>query len=276
MAAWIAGGRSASRGEQGSQVILFLERGINLSQRRVIVVTGASRGIGRAIAVEMAGPQTDIIVNYNSSPEAARQTATLVESKGGTPDLKQFNVADPEAVKSAFKQILAAHGRVDVLVNNAGIAKDNILVMMKPEEWDDVIDTNLKGAFLCSQAVIKAMMRQRHGRIVNVTSVVGVIGNAGQSNYSAAKAGIIGLTRSLAREIISRNITVNAVAPGFIETDMTMSIPQKSREALLEQIPAARCGTPEEVASAVAFLASDAAAYITGQVLHVNGGMFMG
>jgi len=247
-----------------------------LSGRRVIVVTGASRGIGRAIAVEMAGPETDVIVNYNSSPAAAEQTAALVEGKGGTPDLMQFSVADPAAVKTAFKQILDAHGRVDVLVNNAGIAKDNLLAMMKPAEWDDVMDTNLKGAFLCSQAVIKAMMRQRCGRIVNVTSVVGVIGNAGQCNYSAAKAGIIGFTRSLAREIISRNITVNAVAPGFIETDMTLAIPQKARDALLEQIPAARYGTAEDIAAAVAFLASDSAGYITGQVIHVNGGMFMG
>ena len=247
-----------------------------MNERRVIVVTGASRGIGRAVAVRMAGPQTDVVVNYNSSPDAAGQTAALVESREGTPHLMQFSVADPESVKSAFKQILSEFGRVDVLVNNAGIAKDNILAMMKTEEWDAVMDTNLKGAFLCSQAVIKAMMRQRVGRIVNVTSVVGVIGNAGQSNYSAAKAGIIGFTRSLAREIISRNITVNAVAPGFIETDMTMSIPEKSREALLAQIPAARYGTPEEVASAVAFLASDEAAYITGQVLHINGGMYMG
>jgi 3-oxoacyl-[acyl-carrier protein] reductase len=247
-----------------------------LSERRVIVVTGASRGIGRAIAVEMAGPQTDIIVNYNSSPDAAAQTAALVEGKGGTPRLMQFSVADPDAVKAAFKQIVSNLGRVDVLVNNAGIAKDNLLAMMKSNEWDDVMNTNLKGAFLCSQAVIKTMMRQRCGRIVNVTSVVGVIGNAGQCNYSAAKAGIIGFTRSLAREIISRNITVNAVAPGFIDTDMTLAISQKSREALLEQIPAARYGTAEEVAAAVAFLASDAAAYITGQVLHVNGGMFMG
>ena len=247
-----------------------------MSGRRVIVVTGASRGIGRAIAVEMAGPETDVIVNYNSSPAAAEQTAALVEGKGGTPDLMQFSVADPAAVKTAFKQILDAHGRVDVLVNNAGIAKDNLLAMMKPAEWDDVMDTNLKGAFLCSQAVIKAMMRQRCGRIVNVTSVVGVIGNAGQCNYSAAKAGIIGFTRSLAREIISRNITVNAVAPGFIETDMTLAIPQKARDALLEQIPAARYGTAEDIAAAVAFLASDSAGYITGQVIHVNGGMFMG
>jgi 3-oxoacyl-[acyl-carrier protein] reductase len=188
----------------------------------------------------------------------------------------QFSVADPAAVKAAFKHILDAHGRVDVLVNNAGISKDNLLALMKPGEWDDVMDTNLKGAFLCSQAVIKPMMRRHFGRIVNVTSVVGVIGNAGQCNYSAAKAGIIGFTRSVAREIISRNITVNAVAPGFIETDMTLAIPQKSREALLSQIPAARYGTPEDVAAAVAFLASDAAGYITGQVIHVNGGMFMG
>jgi len=247
-----------------------------LSEQRVIVVTGASRGIGRSIAVEMAGPKNHIIVNYNSSPEAAKQTAALVVSRGAGSTLMQFSVADPAAVKAAFKQILDAHGRVDVLVNNAGIAKDNLLALMKPSEWDDVMDTNLKGAFLCSQAVIKAMMRRRYGRIINVTSVVGVIGNAGQCNYSAAKAGIIGLTRSLAREIISRNITVNAVAPGFIETDMTLAIPQKSREALLSQIPAARYGSPQDVAAAVAFLASDAAGYITGQVIHVNGGMFMG
>jgi len=224
----------------------------------------------------MAGPQSHIIVNYNSSPEAAKQTSALVESRGGASTAMQFNVADPTAVKAAFKQIIDAHGRVDVLVNNAGIAKDNLLALMKTGEWDDVLDTNLKGAFLCSQAVIKPMMRRHYGRIVNVTSVVGVIGNAGQCNYSAAKAGIIGLTRSLAREIISRNITVNAVAPGFIETEMTLAIPQKSREALLSQMPAARHGAPQDVAAAVAFLASDAAGYITGQVIHVNGGMFMG
>ena len=247
-----------------------------MSEQRVIVVTGASRGIGRAIAVEMAGAQTQIIVNYNSSPEAARQTAELIEGKGGRSTLMQFSVADADAVKTAFKQIVDAHGRVDVLVNNAGIAKDNLLALMKPTEWDDVINTNLKGAFLCSQAVIKPMMRQRWGRIVNVTSVVGVIGNAGQCNYSAAKAGIIGFTRSLAREIISRNITVNAVAPGFIETDMTTAMTERARAALLEQIPAARSGAPEDVAAAVAFLASEAAGYITGQVIHVNGGMFMG
>ena len=247
-----------------------------MSDQRIIVVTGASRGIGRAIAVEMAGQKTHVIVNYNSSPEAAKETAVLVESRGATSTAMQFSVADPDAVKKAFKQILDEHKRVDVLVNNAGMARDNLLALMSPAEWDQVMDTNLKGAFLCSQAVIKPMIRQRRGRIVNVTSVVGVTGNPGQCNYSAAKAGIIGLTRSLAREVVSRNITVNAVAPGFIETDMTLAIPQKSREALLAQIPAARYGAPEDVAAAVAFLASDAAGYITGQILHVNGGMFMG
>ncbi len=247
-----------------------------MSERRVVVVTGASRGIGRAIAVQMAVPESDVIVNYNSSPDAARETAVLVGAKGAAAHLNKFNVSDPGAVKTAFKEILDAHGRIDILINNAGIAKDNLLALMKPTEWDDVMNTNLKGAFLCSQAVIKAMMRQRYGRIVNVTSVVGVIGNAGQCNYSAAKAGIIGFTRSLAREIISRNITVNAVAPGFIETDMTLALPEKAREGLLAQIPAARYGTPEDVAAAVAFLASDVAGYITGQVIHVNGGMFMG
>ena len=250
--------------------------GLHLSEKRVVVVTGASRGIGRAIAVNLAGPETHVIVNYNSSPDAAEQTTALIEGKGGTASARKFSVADPGEVKGAFKEILDEYGRVDVLVNNAGIAKDNLLALMKTTEWDEVLDTNLKGAFLCSQAVVKIMMRRRWGRIVNVTSIVGVIGNAGQCNYSAAKAGIIGFTRSLAREIISRNVTVNAVAPGFIETDMTLAIPEKSREALLGQIPAARYGSPDDVAAAVAFLTSDAAGYITGQVIHVNGGMFMG
>lgn len=247
-----------------------------MSEKRVIVVTGASRGIGRAIAVGLSRPGCEVIVNYNSSPEGAGETAALVEKNGGTAHLQQFNISDPDAVKSAFKEIVEKHDRIDVLVNNAGIARDNLLALMKTSEWDEVMDTNLKGAFLCSQAVVKPMMRQRYGRIVNVTSVVGVIGNAGQCNYSAAKAGIIGFTRSLAREIISRKITVNAVAPGFIETDMTLALPEKAREILLTQIPAARYGTPEDVAAAVSFLASNAAGYITGQVIHVNGGMFMG
>jgi 3-oxoacyl-[acyl-carrier protein] reductase len=247
-----------------------------MTQKRVIVVTGASRGIGRGIAVALAEPGCTVVVNYSSSPDAAQETAAAVEAKGATAHLCRFDVADAEAIKEAFKEVAKLENRVDVLVNNAGIARDNLLALMKAGEWDAVIDTNLKGAFLCSQAVVKMMMRQRYGRIINVTSVVGFIGNAGQVNYSAAKAGLIGLTRSLARELVSRNITVNAVAPGFIETDMTHRLPEKVREELLNQIPAGRYGTCGDVAAAVRFLASDEAGYITGQVIHVNGGMFMG
>jgi 3-oxoacyl-[acyl-carrier protein] reductase len=246
-----------------------------VTENRVIVVTGASRGIGRAIAVELAGPGTEVVVNYQSSVDEARKTAEAIEARGGTPHLFCFNVSDREAVKTGFSEIVKSFERIDVLVNNAGITRDNLLALMKQSEWDDVMNINLKGVFLCSQAVIKPMMRRRYGRIVNVTSVVGVIGNAGQCNYSAAKAGIIGFTHSLARELMSRNITVNAVAPGLIETDMTRRVPSKMREALLAQIPAARYGTPEEVAAAVKFLVSEGANYITGQVIHVNGGMFM-
>lgn len=247
-----------------------------MSQKRVVVVTGASRGIGRAIAVALSEPGVDMIVNYNSSPKAAEETAEAVGARGAAPHLFQFNVADADSVKESFQAILKTHGRIDVLVNNAGITRDNLLALMKLEEWDEVLNTNLRGAFLCSQAVFKPMMRQRSGRIINVTSVVGIIGNSGQCNYAAAKAGIIGLTRSLARELASRNVTVNAVAPGFIETDMTRKLPQSALDALLGQIPAGKHGTPEDVAAAVRFLASGEASYITGQVIHVNGGMFMG
>jgi len=247
-----------------------------MSDKRVVVVTGASRGIGRAVAVALSGPGAEVIVNYRSGREAAEETAAAISARGGTTHLVPFSVADAEAVKEAFKEILKVHGRVDVLVNNAGVARDNLLALMKGAEWDEVLDTNLKSVFLCSQAVVKAMMKQRYGRIVNITSIVGVMGNPGQGNYCAAKAGIIGLTRSLARELISRNITVNAVAPGFIETDMTRDMPERVREGLLSQIPAGRYGLPEDVAAAVAYLVSEGAGYVTGQVLHVNGGMFMG
>ena len=247
-----------------------------MNEKRVVVVTGASRGIGKAVAVMLAGPGCEVVVNYNSSPGAAEDTAAAVAAKGGTARLHQFNISDVDSVKEAFKEIINIHGRVDVLVNNAGIARDNLVALMKASEWDEVMNTNLRGAFLCSQAVVKPMMKQRYGRIVNISSIVGVTGNPGQCNYSAAKAGLIGLTRSMARELVSRNITVNAVAPGFIETDMTSNLPEKAREALLADIPAGRYGKPEEIAGAVRFLASDEAAYITGQVLHVNGGMFMG
>ncbi|MGA7876822.1 MAG: 3-oxoacyl-[acyl-carrier-protein] reductase [Desulfoferrobacter sp.] len=247
-----------------------------MAEKRVIVVTGASRGIGRAIALILTEPGYEIVINYRSGEEAAQQTAVEVQAKGGNPHLQRFDISDDVSVKETFKEISKTHGRIDVLVNNAGITRDNLLVLMKASEWDEVIETNLKGAFLCSQAVIKPMMRQKYGRIINLTSVVGTIGNAGQSNYAAAKAGIIGLTRSLARELISRNITVNAVAPGFIETDMTVNMPDKAKQGLLAQIPAGRPGTPEDVAAAVKYLASEAAGYVTGQVIHVNGGMFMG
>ncbi len=247
-----------------------------MSEKRVIVVTGASRGIGRGIAVALAESGCTVVINFSSSAEAAQETAAAVEARGGTAHLCRFDVSDPEAIKEGFKEISGLFKRVDVLVNNAGITRDNLLALMKPGEWDAVIDTNLKGAFLCSQAVVKMMMRQKYGRIINVTSVVGVIGNPGQCNYSAAKAGLLGLTRSLARELISRNITVNAVAPGFIETAMTLRLPEKVRGELLNQIPAGRYGSPEDVAAAVRFLASDEAGYITGQIIHVNGGMFMG
>lgn len=247
-----------------------------MSEKRVVVVTGASRGIGRAIALMLTEPGHEIVINYRSGEEAAQQTAAAVRERGGSPHVQQFDISDDVSVKDGFKEILNNHGRIDVLVNNAGITRDNLLVLMKASEWDEVIATNLKGAFLCSQAVIKPMMRQKYGRIINLTSVVGAIGNAGQSNYAAAKAGIIGLTRSLARELISRNITVNAVAPGFIETDMTVNMPEKAKDGMLAQIPAGRPGTPEDVAAAVKYLASESAGYVTGQVIHVNGGMFMG
>ncbi|MCE5244669.1 MAG: 3-oxoacyl-[acyl-carrier-protein] reductase [Syntrophobacteraceae bacterium] len=247
-----------------------------MSEKRVVLVTGASRGIGRAIAVALARPGDEVIVNFASNTAAAEQTASAIEAVGAVPSLRPFDVCDNDSVRESIKDIVKTHGRIDVLVNNAGITRDNLLALMKQSEWDEVLETNLKGVFLCSQAVVKPMMRQKFGRIVNVTSVVGVTGNAGQCNYSAAKAGIIGFTRSLARELISRNITVNAVAPGYIETEMTQRIPEKAREALLAQIPAGRCGAPEEVAAAVSFLASHEAGYITGQVIHVNGGMYMG
>lgn len=247
-----------------------------MAQNKVILITGASRGIGRAIALAFAESESTVIINYRSGREAAEETAEAVRRRGAQAVLSPFDVAQPEAVKAAFKDITDAFGRLDVLVNNAGITRDNIFPRLKESDWDEVLAVNLKGVFLCCQAAMRPMLKQRFGRIVTITSVVGFTGNAGQCNYAAAKAGIMGLTRSLARELISRNITVNAVAPGYIETEMTQALSEDARRALLEQIPAGRTGTPEEVASAVRFLASDEAGYITGQVLHVNGGMYMG
>ncbi|MEJ5366336.1 MAG: 3-oxoacyl-[acyl-carrier-protein] reductase [Desulfosoma sp.] len=247
-----------------------------MAQSKVVLITGASRGIGRAIALAFAEPGSAVIINYRSGRDAAEETAESVTQRGAQAVLRPFDVAQPEAVKAAFKDITDTFGRLDVLVNNAGITRDNIFPRLQESDWDDVLAVNLKGVFLCCQAAMRPMLKQRFGRIITITSVVGFTGNAGQCNYAAAKAGIMGLTRSLAREVISRNITVNAVAPGYIETEMTHGLSEEARRALLEQIPAGRTGTPEEVAAAVRFLASDEAGYITGQVLHVNGGMYMG
>ncbi len=241
----------------------------------VALVTGAARGIGRAIAAALSRPDVRIYLN-DVLPEAeAQESLREVEAKGARAAYLPFNVADLSQVEQAVDTILQESGRLDILVNNAGITRDQLLVRMREEDWDQVLAVNLKGAFNCIKAAAKPMIKQRFGRIINISSVVGLMGNAGQANYVASKAGLAGLTKSVARELASRGITVNAVAPGFIETAMTRALPEKTREAMLSQIPLNRFGTPEEVAQVVAFLASEQAAYITGQVVHVNGGMLM-
>lgn len=241
----------------------------------VALVTGAARGIGRAIAIFLARPGLTLYLNDIALGEEASRTQQEVTARGAQAKLIEFNVADAGQVQQAVDEILKESGRLDLLVNNAGITRDNLILRMKEEEWDAVLAVNLKGAYNCIRAVSKAMVKQRFGRIINISSVVGVMGNPGQANYVASKAGLIGLTKSVARELASRNITVNAVAPGFIQTEMTESLPAKVKEEMLAQIPLGRFGTPEEVAQTVAFLASEAAAYLTGQVIHVNGGMLM-
>jgi 3-oxoacyl-[acyl-carrier protein] reductase len=242
---------------------------------RTIVVTGGSRGIGRAICLAFAKPDTHIYFNYSSASEAAAETQQRITELGGRSSGIRVDVASEEEVSGFFKQVVDETGRIDVLVNNAGITRDGLLVRMKEKDWDSVIDINLKGAFFCTKIAAKTMMKQRYGRIVNITSVVGAAGNPGQANYVASKAGIIGFTKAVARELASRNITVNAVAPGFIETDMTASLQEKAKDAMLEQIPLGRAGQPEDVAGVVSFLVSEHASYITGQIIHVNGGMYM-
>ncbi|MCX5891655.1 MAG: 3-oxoacyl-[acyl-carrier-protein] reductase [Deltaproteobacteria bacterium] len=241
----------------------------------VALITGAARGIGRAIAMELARPGLTMYLNDVALGEDAARTQKDVEAKGAQARLIEFNVADFGQVQRGLDAIVKESGRLDLLVNNAGITRDNLILRMKEEEWDAVLTVNLKGAYNCIRAVSKPMVKQRFGRIINISSVVGVMGNAGQANYVASKAGLIGLTKSVARELASRNITVNAVAPGFIQTEMTESLPEKVKAEMLAQIPLGRFGTPAEVAQAVAFLASAAAAYLTGQVIHVNGGMLM-
>ncbi len=251
------------------------------NNERVVVVTGGSRGIGRSICQALAAPGTQIFFNYFSpaDPEgeeaAAAETIDLLTQAGAKAVGIWANVAVQSEVADFFDKVMAQSGRVDVLVNNAGITRDSLLVRMKEQDWDAVISVNLKGPFLCTQIAAKIMMKQRTGRIVNIASVVGAIGNAGQVNYVASKAGIIGMTKTAAKELAPRGVTVNAVAPGFIETAMTAKLPEKVQAAMVAQIPLGRAGRPEDVAAAVNFLVSDAAAYLTGQVIHVSGGMYM-
>jgi 3-oxoacyl-[acyl-carrier protein] reductase len=241
----------------------------------VALVTGASRGIGKAIAISLAEAGADVVVNYAGSEEAASEVVKQIEALGRKSFKIKADVGVSAQVDDMVKQVIDAFGKIDILVNNAGITRDNLLMRMKEEEFDQVIHTNLKGVFNCIKAVTRPMMKQRSGRIINISSVVGVLGNAGQANYVAAKAGVIGLTKSAARELATRGITVNAVAPGFIETDMTDKLSEDMREQLLTQIPLMRLGQPEDIARIVRFLASGDSSYMTGQTLHVDGGMYM-
>jgi 3-oxoacyl-[acyl-carrier protein] reductase len=244
-------------------------------QRRIALVTGASQGIGRACALELAKAGATVALAARNETKLAEVAAEIAEA-GGQATPFTLDMTSEESIKTRAKAILDRLGKIEILVNNAGITRDGLMMRMKRADWDEVLGTNLTGAFLLTQALLPAMLRNRWGRIVNITSVVGRTGQAGQVNYAASKAGLIGFTRSLAREVASRNVTVNAVAPGYIETAMTAVLDEKQRDAMIVQIPLGRAGTDLEIAQSVAFLASDAAAYITGHVLDVNGGMFMG
>lgn len=242
---------------------------------RVAIVTGGSRGIGRATAERLAGSGATVVVNYRGNAAAAEATVAAITAAGGTAIAVQGDVSQPADVEQMVKTTLERFGRIDILVNNAGITRDTLLLRMKESDFDEVIATNLRGVFLCTRAVLRPMTKQRFGRIINITSVVGLTGNVGQANYAAAKAGILGFTKSTAREMASRGITVNAIAPGFIETEMTEALNEEARKAILATIPLGRFGQPAEVAGLVCFLASDAGAYISGQTLTIDGGMVM-
>ncbi|MFA9557424.1 3-oxoacyl-[acyl-carrier-protein] reductase [Evansella sp. AB-rgal1] len=239
------------------------------------LVTGGSRGIGRAICLDLAKNGVNVAVNYSGSQDKAEAVAEECRAFGVKAMVVQCDVADGDAVQAMVKTVIGEFGSIEILVNNAGITRDTLIMRMKEEDFDAVINTNLKGVFNCSKAVTRPMMKQRYGRIVNISSVVGVLGNAGQANYVASKAGVIGLTKSLARELANRNIHVNAIAPGFIETDMTDKLPEEVKEEMLKQIPLGKLGSPDQVAAVVSFLTSEASGYMTGQTLHVDGGMVM-
>jgi 3-oxoacyl-[acyl-carrier protein] reductase len=240
---------------------------------KIAIVTGGSRGIGRAVSVALAGAGAHVIVNYRSNEDAAKETLRLIEEAGGTGEILGFDVADPESVDVAIKEAAKRHGHLDILVNNAGISIDQLLLRVSMKDLDTTWATNVNGAVYCAKASIRPMMRNKWGRIINLSSVVAESGNAGQVVYSSSKAALLGMTRTLAREYASRGITVNAVAPGFIETDMTADLPEEAKQGIVDQTPLGRIGRPEEVAAAVVFLASEEASYITGQVVRVNGGM---
>ncbi|QDW91828.1 3-oxoacyl-[acyl-carrier-protein] reductase [Staphylococcus chromogenes] len=242
---------------------------------KVALVTGASRGIGRSIALQLAEEGFNVAVNYAGNKEKAEEVVNQIKEKGVEAFAIQANVSNPDEVKAMIKEVVNQFGSVDVLVNNAGITRDNLLMRMKEQEWDDVIDTNLKGVFNCIQKVTPQMLRQKGGRIINLTSIVGAVGNPGQINYVASKAGVIGMTKTAARELASRQITVNAVAPGFIVSDMTNALNEDLKDGMKAQIPLGHFGEDTDIAHTVAFLASDKAKYITGQTIHVNGGMHM-
>lgn len=244
-------------------------------EQRVALVTGASRGIGRAIALELAARGAAVVINYHQSPERAHEVVKEIEAGGGKAAAYQADVSQFEQAQNLVKFALDTFGDLHILVNNAGITRDTLIMMMSEADWDAVLETNLKSTFNCSKAAVKHMLRKRYGRIINIASVAGQMGNPGQTNYSASKAGQIGFTKALAREVAARNITVNAVAPGFVETEILNAMPAGALEAALKLVPLARIGQPQEIAYAVAFLASDQAAYITGQVLGVDGGMAM-
>lgn len=242
--------------------------------KKIALVTGGSRGIGKAIAMRLAAEGSHVVVNYSKNEPAALEVAAAIEKSGGSASVSGFDVSDFDAVQKKVEDIITEYGGIHILVNNAGITHDTLLMRMTREDWDRVITTNLSGVFNCTKAVTRTMIKQRSGRIINITSVVGEMGNSGQTNYAASKAGIIGFTKAAAREMAARSITVNAISPGFIETDITNELPEEIRKQYIDKIPMGRFGMPEDIAGVVAFLTSDEASYITGEVIRVNGGIY--